>query len=63
MDEMGDFLCSLLQEYQKLKVESRKCVDKAMAEWWEAKAVEAEKLHDAAVRFSCGGYLLKLEIL
>ena len=50
---------SLKQEYQKWKVQSRKCADKAKEEWWEAKAEEAEKLLEAAVRLGCGGSLLK----
>ena len=50
---------SLKQEYQKWKVQSRKCADKAREEWWEAKAEEAEKLHEAAVRLGRGGSLLK----
>ena len=50
---------SLKQEYQKLKVQSRKCAEKARVEWWEAKAEEAEKLHEAAVRLGLGGSLLK----
>ena len=50
---------SLQKEYQKWKVQSRKCTDKAREEWWEAKAEEAEKLHEAAGRLGCGGSLLK----
>ena len=50
---------SLKQEYQKWKVKSRKCAEKAREEWWEAKAEEAEKLHEAAVRLGRGGSLLK----
>ena len=50
---------SLKQEYQKWRVQSRKCADKAREEWWEAKAEEAEKLHEAAVRLGRGGSLLK----
>ena len=42
--------CELKEAYQVLKVQSRKCADKAREEWWEAKAVEAEELHEAAVR-------------
>ena len=38
---------------------SRKCADKAHEEWWEAKVKEAERLHEAAVRLSHGGSLLK----
>ena len=53
--------CCLKQEYQKWKVQSRKCTDKAREEWWEAKAEEAEKLHEAAVRLGCGGSAEKLE--
>lgn len=50
---------TLKQEYQKWKVQSRKCKDKAREKWWEAKAEEAEKLHEAAVRLGRGGSLLK----
>ena len=50
---------SLKQEYQKWKVQSSKCTDKAGEEWWEAKAEEAEKLHEAAVALGHGGSLLK----
>ena len=50
---------SLKQEYQKLKVQSKKCADKAREEWWEAKAEEAERLHEAAVRLGHVGSLLK----
>ena len=38
---------------------SRKCADKAHEEWWEAKAEEVERLHEAAVRLGHGGSLLK----
>lgn len=57
MDEIGED--RLKQEYQKLKVQSRKCADKAREEWWEVKAEEAVKLHEAAVRLGHGGSLLK----
>ena len=57
MDEIGED--RLKQEYQKLKVQSRKWVDKAREEWWEVKAEEAVKLHEAAVRLGHGGSLLK----
>jgi len=51
--------CELKEAYQVLKVQSRKCADKAREEWWEAKAVEAEELHEAAVRKGHGGSLVK----
>ena len=38
---------------------SRKCVDRAREEWWEAKAAEAERLHEVAVSLGHGGSLLK----
>ena len=41
---------SLKQQYLQLKVEARCCADKAKEEWWEHKAVEAEILHESAVR-------------
>ena len=61
MDEMNEVSrnVGLKQEYQKLKVQSRKCADKAKKEWWEAKADKAEKLHEAAVRLGHGGSQLK----
>ena len=45
--------------YQHLKAQSRKIADEAREAWWEAKAEEAEKLHEAAVRHGRGGSLLK----
>ena len=50
---------SHLEEYQELKVLSRRCADKACEVWWEARAEEAEKLHEAAVRQGHGGSLLR----
>ena len=49
----------LRQQYMLLKAESRRCADKAREEWWEAKAAEAERLHESAVRLGRGGSLLK----
>ena len=49
----------LKRKHQQLKVVSRKCVDKACEEWLVAKAEEAERLHEAAVRLGHGGSLLK----
>ena len=46
-------------EYQQLKMMSRKCAEKAHEEWWEAKAEEAERLHEAAVKLGHGGSLLR----
>ena len=42
-----------------MKLLSRKCADKAREEWWEAKAEEAERLHEIAIRLGQGGSLLK----
>ena len=53
----GDTLLKV--RYQQLKVQSRKVADEAREAWWEAKAEEAEKLHEAAVRHGRGGSLLK----
>ena len=49
----------LRQQYMLLKAESGRCADKAQEEWWEAKAAEAERLHESAVRLGRGGSLLK----
>ena len=49
----------LKTQYQQLKAQSRKAADEAREVWWEAKAEEAEKLHEAAVRHGRGGYLLR----
>ena len=38
----------LKQQYHLLKVQSRRCVDKAREEWWERKAEQAEHLHEIA---------------
>ena len=53
----GDALLKV--RYQHLKAQSRKVTDEAREAWWEAKAEEAEKLHEAAVRHGRGGSLLK----
>ena len=53
----GDVL--LKAQYQQLKAQSRKAADEAHEAWWENKAEEAEKLHEAAVRHGRGGSLLK----
>ena len=53
----GDALLKV--QYQHLKAQSRKVADDAREAWWEAKAEEAEKLHEAAVRHGRGGSLLK----
>ena len=45
--------------YQELKVLSRKCADRPREEWWEAKAAEAQWLHEIAVSLGRGGSLLK----
>ena len=39
----------LKQQYNMLKVQSRRPVDKAREEWWERKAEQAEQLHETAV--------------
>ena len=49
----------LKREYHELKVLSRKYADKAHGEWWEAKAEEAERLYEAAMRLGQDGSLLK----
>ena len=49
----------LKAQYQQLKTQSRKAADEAREAWWEAKAEEAERLHEAAVRHGRGGSLLK----
>ena len=46
-------------QYQQLKAQSRKAADEAREVWWEDKAEEAERLHEAAVRHGRGGSLLK----
>ena len=53
----GDVL--LKAQYQQLKAQSRKAADEAREAWWEAKAEEADRLHEAAVRHGRGGSLLK----
>ena len=53
----GDTLLKV--QYQQLKVQSRKVADEAREAWREAKAEEAEKLYEAAVRHGRGGSLLK----
>ena len=42
--------CEIKEAYQNLKVQSRKCADKAREEWLETKAVEAEELHETAAK-------------
>lgn len=49
----------LRQQYLLLKVQSRRCADKAREECWERKAEQAEQLHETAVRLGLGGSLLK----
>ena len=37
----------------------RKCVDRACEDWWEAKAAEAERVHEVTMSLGHGGSLLK----
>ena len=50
---------SSLEEYRELKVLSRRFADKAHEDLWEAKAEEAERLHETAVRLGHCNSLLK----
>ena len=36
-----------------------KCTDKVRDEWWEAKAVEAEEVHERAVKNGSGSSLVR----
>ena len=49
----------LKRTYLELKVLSRNCADKAQEKWWEAKAAEAERLHEVAVSLGRGGSMLR----
>ena len=50
---------TLKQEYQRFKVQSRKCVDMTKEKWWEAKAEKAEQRYVMVVRLGHGGSILK----
>ena len=50
---------SFKEQYMRLKDLSRKCADKARDECWEAKAVEAEEMHERAVKNGSGGSLVR----
>ena len=50
---------SFKEQYMRLKDLSRKCADKARDEWWEAKAVEAEEMHERAIKNGSGGSLVR----